>query len=179
MEKDFFELLQIQKEQRELAVLISCNEKTQQFGLSLTEGEARELMVCRNESLKQYQRAEFGGGILEKLIFTFCDSQYIDQNNYLETMIELQDIFYEYKNESGDLLTDDELITFMAEQFEDICCGDTEYLETTCLSRFATAIRAGYEGYKKSGGKQEYLELAEEARWDKEVYLEVLQELFW
>ena len=50
-------------------------------------------------------------------------------------MEELQDIFYSFKNEAMDLLTDDELLTFMKEQFEEICMGDTEYLESTCLSK--------------------------------------------
>lgn len=179
MEQDFFKLIQQQKEQTELAELISCNEKTERFGLSISEEEARELMICRNESLKKYERVEFGGGILEQLIFVFCDSQYIWQDNYIDMMKRLQDIFYEFKNESGELLTDDELITFMAEQFEGVCCGDPDYLEDTCLKRFAAAIRAGYEGYKATGGRGEYTRLDETVRWDREMYLETLKELFW
>lgn len=50
-------------------------------------------------------------------------------------MEKLQDIFYCFKNEAEDQLTDDELLSFMREQFEEICMGDTEYLESTCLPR--------------------------------------------
>lgn len=50
---------------------MACNEKTETFGLSLTEQEAQELVVCRNESLKKYRRVEFGNGILDKLILHF------------------------------------------------------------------------------------------------------------
>ena len=88
-----------------------ATKKTETFGLSLTEQEAQELVVCRNESLKKYRRVEFGNGILDKLIFTFCDSQYINQENYKETMEKLQDIFYCFKNEAEDQLTDDELLS--------------------------------------------------------------------
>jgi hypothetical protein len=52
-------------------------------------------------------------------------------------------------------------------------------LEGTCLERFATAIRAGYEGYQKSGGHNEYEKFDEEPRWDKDLYLEVLKDLCW
>ena len=135
--------------------------------------------MCRNASLKKYRRVEFGEGILDKLIFTFCDSQYINQENYREVMEELQDIFYSFKNEAMDLLTDDELLTFMKEQFEEICMGDTEYLESTCLPRFACAIRFGDRGYVKSGGKGEYEKLSEEQRWDGELFMDVIKELFW
>lgn len=179
MKNEFFEMIQFEKAQQELTELISCNEKTERFGLCLDREEAYELIVCRNESLKKYQRVEFGSGILDKLIFAFCDSAYINQDNYVETIKRLQDIFYEYKNESGDLLTDEELLNFMVEQYEEVCFGDADYLESTCLNRFAAAIRAGYDGYQKSAGKHEYEQLAEESRWDKNLYLEILQELFW
>lgn len=162
-----------------MTVLMACNEKTETFGLSLTEQEAQELVVCRNESLKKYRRVEFGKGILDKLIFTFCDSQYMTQENYKETMEKLLDIFYCFKNEAGDQLTDDELLSFMREQFEEICMGDAEYLESTCLPRFAAAIRAGYKGYQESGANGEYENLSQEARWDKDLYMDVVKELFW
>lgn len=179
MEEGLFYLLQNKKKQEEVTSLILCNDKTQQYGLSLSEAEAGELVVCRNDSLKKYQRVEFGAGILDKLIYTFCDSQYINQDNYLDTLEQLQDIFYEFKNLSMDKLTDDELLDFMREQFEGVCFGDLEYLEDTCLDRFATAIRAGYTGYQQSGGSGKYSRLSEEQRWDKSVYMEVVKELFW
>ena len=179
MNESLLEVLQSRKEKKELSVLMQCNEKTESFGLSLTEEDAHELVLCRNASLKKYRRVEFGEGILDKLIFTFCDSQYINQENYREVMEELQDIFYSFKNEAMDLLTDDELLTFMKEQFEEICMGDTEYLESTCLPRFAAAIRAGYRGYQESGGNGEYENLSQEARWDKDLYMDVVKELFW
>ena len=57
----------------------------------------------------------------------------------------LQEIFYTFKNETLDEITDDELLEFMREQYEEKCCGDTEYLEGTFLSDFAQAIRSGKE----------------------------------
>ena len=179
MEKDMFELLLQKKQKDELAALISINSKTGEFGLVLSEEEAKELMVCRNKTLKKYQRVELGEGILEKLIFAFCDSAYLNQQDYMETLARLQDIFYEFKNESLDLLTDDELLTFMREQYDGVCFGDLEYLEGTCLDKFAEAIRAGYRGYQATGGQGEYEQFDTVARWDRDVYLEVLSELFW
>lgn len=179
MDGNLLEALQSQREKKEISVLMQCNEKTEGFGLSLTEEEAHELVLCRNASLKKYRRVEFGEGILNKLIFTFCDSQYIQQENYREVMEELQDIFYRFKNESEDLLTDDELLAFMREQFEEICMGDTQYLEGTCLPWFASAIRSGDRGYVAGGGKGEYKKLSDEQRWDEELYMDVIKGLFW
>lgn len=54
-----------------------------------------------------------------------------------------------------------------------------EYLESTCLPRFAYAICSGDRGYVKSGGKGEYEKLSEEQRWDGELFMDVIKELFW
>jgi len=179
MEDNMFELLQMKRQEIEIATIISCNEKTEQFGLVLTNEEAKELVLSRNESLKKYQRVEFGGSILDKLIFSFCDSMYINQDNYADTLMKLQDTFYMFKEEAEDNLTDDELMTFMKEQFESVCSGDADYLADTCLERFAEAIRAGYTGYIGSGGHNEYENFDQEQRWDKDLYMQVLKELFW
>lgn len=178
-DKNMFELLQIKKQEIEIAQLIACNEKTEKFGLTLTKENAEELVVSRNESLKNNQRVEFGKGILDKLIYEFCDSQYINQDNYVDILMELQDIFYMYKNEAEDNLTDDELLNFMKEQFEGVCTGDMDYLAGTCLDRFAKAIRAGYTGFAETGGHNEYSQFDEEPRWDKDLYLQVLKEMIW
>lgn len=179
MDGNLFELLQVKKEENEVIALVASNEKTEKFGLQLTRKEAKELVVCRNQSLKKYKRVEFGEGILDNVIYAFCDSQYIHSENYLETLQHLQDMFYEFKNETGDKMTDDELLTFMREQFENICYGDLEYLESTCLDRLATAVKSGYRGFQKTGGYGEYEELSEEQRWDNDLYMQVVKELFW
>lgn len=179
MEDNLLALLQGRRKQEELATLTAVNEDTVQYGLVLTEGDAQELMVCRDESLARYRRVEFGKGILDKLICLFCDSQYIHQDNYLETVEELQDIFYAFKHETGEKLTDDELLAFMKEQFETVCYGSTEYLRDTCLERYAAVLRSGYEGHRRSQGKGEYERLSEEMRWDNDLYMDVVKELFW
>ena len=66
-------------------------------------------------------------GIIDKLIKKFCDSPYINQENYAETVYKLVEIFYEYKNETMDLISDDELIELMKKFFDGIAGGDLEY----------------------------------------------------
>lgn len=179
------ELMQLEQEKKQLACLLDCNRKTAAFGLMLTEADAKLLLSERKTALRQQERLEFGKGILPALIDAFCDSAYITQETYVETLTELQDIFYEYKNESLDLLTDSELLSFMAQQFETICFGDVEYLRSTCLERFCRAIRQGKpilekerDEYALSDGRNPYANLAEETHWDKELFLQALHDLF-
>lgn len=139
MNDDFMLLL---SEQNQRNLIKKTNEYTLQFGLQLTDQEIQELMVQRRACLSEQQRVEFGPGILEKLIFAFCDSDYIYEGNYAETIASLQEIFYLYKNESMDEFTDDELIALMRVAFDGVCQGSLEYLEETYLEEFAREIRS-------------------------------------
>ena len=176
MGKDWMILLQ---EQNQLSKVIKTNETTKQYGLSLTEQDAKWILEERKNSLAEQKRIEFGEVIATKIIYEFCDSDYIHQSNYVDTIIRLQEIFYLYKNEMQDEITDDELLHLMKEQFENLCFGDLDYLESTCLANFAEAIRAGYGGYKRSDGYGEYSKFDDVKRWDYELYLETLKELCW
>ena len=176
MDQNWMVLLQ---QQNQLAKVIETNRVTQQYGLSLSEQDARLILAERRHTLKEQRRVEFGEGIMPRIIDEFCDSDFIDQNNYVDTLIRLQEIFYLYKNEMQDEISDDELLHFMREQFDQICYGDLGYLESTCLSIFAQAVRAGYDGYRASEGRGEYEEFDEVKRWDYDVYRETLKELFW
>ena len=166
-----------QKEQ--LSKVMGTNEITKRYGLALSEQEAQLILEEQKGALKKYQRAELGTGITSKIIYEFCDSSYIDQNSYVDTIIRLQEIFYQYKNEMLDEITDDELLHLMKKQFELICYGDLDYLEGTCLDHFAQAVRAGYGGYRSSDGRGEYGKFEEVKRWDYDLYMEVLKELCW
>lgn len=176
LSKDWMILLQ---QQTQVARVMETNQATEKFGLVLTEEDAGLILKERKDALLEQRRVEFGGGIVPKIIYEFCDSDFIDQNNYVETIVRLQKIFYLFKNEMMDEMTDDELLHLMKEQFEEICFGDLEYLEGTCLANFAQAVRAGYGGYKGSEGYGEYSKFDEVKRWDYELYLEALRDLCW
>ena len=135
-------LLSLLSEKNQMVCVMDTNQYTQRFGLMLSEQEAELLVKEQTEVLKEQQRIEFGKGVLEKLSFAFCDSNFISQDNYAETIQRLQEIFYLYKNESMDELTDDELIEFMREAFDGKCQGSLDYLEDTCLEEFAREFRS-------------------------------------
>lgn len=173
MGRDWMMLLQ----QNQLAKVMKTNEETERFGLALTEQDARLILKERNNVLAEQRRVEFGEGIAAKIIYEFCDSDYIDQNHYVDTIICLQEIFYLYKNEMLDEISDEELLHLMKEQFEELCFGDLDYLEGTCLNNFAQAVRAGYSGYKATAGHGEASVFDEVKRWDYDLYLETLRDL--
>lgn len=131
--------------------IIKCNDFTENFGLILTHDQAVELFETRSYALKANRRIEFGGGVIDKIIKEFCNSPYISMDNYAETLRELVEMFYYYKNETLDLVSDDDLIKFMEKAFNGVCQGSLELLSNRELANMAHNIRFGYtSNYKEN-----------------------------
>ena len=138
---DFSDNMLVQK--RAVNEIISYNEETLNYGLVLTEQQAIELVRTRNIALRDNGRIEFGGGIIGKIINEFCDSPYLTMENYEYTLHELIEMFYYYKDETLDLMGDDELIKFMKRSFDGICQGSLELLSSRELYNLARSLRFG------------------------------------
>lgn len=134
-------------QEKQMQEVMQTNQYAKKFGLELNREDAKLLVQERKNSLREQQRVEFGEGILKKLVFHFCDSPFIMQENYVDVLMRLQGIFYLYKNESLDELTDDELLEYMKEKFDGICAGDLDYLEGTVLDEFAREVRTKTRKY--------------------------------
>ena len=102
--------LELAADQAQVGKVMETNQYTQRYGLILKPEDAQIIVAERRNTLREQKRVEFGQGILPQLIYEFCDSGYISQSNYVETMVRLQEIFYLYKNETMDELTDNELV---------------------------------------------------------------------
>lgn len=126
-----------------LEELRSCETFTAPFGLTLTETQMHELLCSRSAALSATGRVETGSGVLKKLAYAFCDSPYVTPENYADTLAELQDSFYYFKNESEDELSDDELIDWMVRYFNGRAQGSLEYLANTSLNDLCRSIRDG------------------------------------
>ena len=126
--------------------LRSCNDLTIKYGLSLSDRDINELIEYGFKALKNTGRIEFAEGVMKKIIEAFCDSPYIMQQNYKDTLMELQDSFYFFKGEAIEQIPDDELIEFMKIHFDNECGGSLEYLSGTNLEELCRNTRYGLKG---------------------------------
>lgn len=123
--------------------LLKWNPYTARYGLQLTSDQAAELVETRNHALTQNGRIEFGGGVLEKIVEKFCNSPYLHTRNYPQTLHQLTEIFYYYKNETMDLISDDELLDFMKASYDGVCHGSLSLLSGRELYYLARNLRFG------------------------------------
>lgn len=111
--------------------IISMNNITKEKGLILTNKEIDELIENKNETLNNLGRVEITS-IIDKIIYEFYDSSYIDIDNYFETINEIINIFYKYQKEFNNL-TDEQILKYLKNNFETTSNGVIELLEDTSL----------------------------------------------
>jgi hypothetical protein len=161
-----FMLLPVALQSQSAALAIrECNEYTSRYGLSLSEQEIGQLIEHRKETLESYGRIEFGGGIIQKIIMEFGDSAYLNQQDYMETLMQLQECFYYFKGDAMEELTDDDLIEIMKLYFEEVCQGSVEFLQSTMLENYCRDIRSGTKEYRDMDGyEDDYIDFLD---WDE------------
>lgn len=115
--------------------LIACNRETARYGLSLTQESMQGLVERRQTALRATGRVEFGRGVLRDIVLGFCDSPFMMQDSYEETIAELQDVFYRRKEdaEAGAALADDDLIEALRYAFDHEAAGSVEALEALSM----------------------------------------------
>lgn len=121
--------------------LESCNLTLERYGLALSSADIRELVASRTEALHTAARVEFGSGVLEDLVRAFASSPYVTQETFAQTIIELQALFYEVRNETLDQIPDEDLISRMRSLFDEFAGGDLDYLGEALLEGLGRSVR--------------------------------------
>lgn len=137
--RDDFSLIPVRERAAEI---MRCNDMVQRFGIKLSGNDALSLLAARDRALKTSGRIEFEKGAIELLLKTFCDSPYLNQDNFTETMEDIIDIFYGFKSDALDLIDDAEAVSFLKRLFDDECAGSADALRDEA-GHAARAIRSG------------------------------------
>lgn len=143
--------------------LAVCNKATAKYGLRLTEQQALGLVQRRGEALRATGRVEFGRGVIRELVLGFCDSPYLSQENYEETIADVQDVFYRRKEDSevGEAMSDDDLVAALRYAFDHEAGGSTDVLADMPLAALRAHAERGRAGdYDEKTQNEEFEEEA-------------------
>lgn len=108
--------------------LMELSDKTEEYGIVLSGRDCQEIAEFRAAALAENERIEVGVGAVKRIIEEFCDSGYVNQNNFKETVEGLLECFYTIKSETDDKVSDDEAIEFLKYLFETEAGGDINKL---------------------------------------------------
>lgn len=129
-------------EQQTVNKILDCNKEISQYGLVLSKQQALALAQTRTQSLKENKRIELNGSIVDKLVLSFSSSPYIEMDNFEDTLHELISLFYDLKNRTWDTISDDDIIEFMKNAFDNRCNGSLDLLSDEIL-RLSEEIHCG------------------------------------
>jgi len=131
--------------------ILALNEISENYGLVLTEEDARELSEMRNKAIVENERVEIGVGAVTDIIKRFCTSRYITKENYTYVLNEITYLFYYIKTETDDKISDADLIDELFSRFELYCRGSIDVLESREAERIIRKINSGehyFDWYK-------------------------------
>lgn len=81
--------------------------------------------------------------VTQKYGLVLSDNQIMNLLEKRKEALKNTGIFYEYKNETIDLLADEELIKFMKKSFDGICHGSTKHLAETIMDKMKNDLLQG------------------------------------
>lgn len=128
--------------------ILALNEVSQNYGLVLSEQDAKELSEMRNKAIVENERVEIGVGAVAEIIKRFCTSRYITNENYTYVLNEVTYLFYYIKTETDDKISDKDLIDELFNRFELQCRGSIDTLEGREAERIIRKVNSG-ENYAK------------------------------
>ena len=111
-----------------------------EYALVLTDDEIKTIAVSHADSLERSGRIEVMGGLAAKIIEAFSVSPYFTHNDFASGICRIIDAFYRTKNDSNDMIGDDDLIKFMVSSFNTVCGGSIDHLIEHELPKLAQAL---------------------------------------
>lgn len=121
--------------------------------LPLTQTQRAMLAQREREALSRCGRMDFSGGILPRLCEAFADSPCIQSAELAETLAELTELFYAFKNLTHDALSDEELLGAMVRLFDGPAQGSLTALSDVSERTLERAARdPAYRGSLSDDG---------------------------
>lgn len=124
------ELAQKQK----LDSLMEIGEVTQQYNITLTREKAKYILDSSKSALKDMARIEFGEPAAEKITRKFCTSPYASNYNFEKVVGTVLELFFYAKNEIESYMSDEELIDYIYNAFNNVYHGSLTALPD-CIER--------------------------------------------
>lgn len=125
------------------------------YGLALTPRQELKVVQGWQAAQTAHRRLETSGSLLTLLTTAFCDSPWLNNETLADTLCELCDIFYYFKNEWAEGLTDEELAGHMAAAFNRH--GSLDLLRQRDLERMLWAARGVWESDDDRMDMEDYL----------------------
>lgn len=108
--------------------LLETNKELKMHGFALTASDAAEILTARSRALTNQGRIELNLGVTKTLIKRLSESNYMIQENFVDTLNDLYEVFHLIKNATSDYVSDEEVIDAIMSFYNGVCGGSAELL---------------------------------------------------
>ncbi|MCH3963351.1 MAG: DUF6323 family protein [Clostridium sp.] len=106
--------------------IIKLNKQLKKEGIVLTVKDAKEIITERDKTLKSTGRMEINMDVIHSIIKEVGKSPYVNQENAVETVNDIYEVFHYLKNSTSDLLSDSEILESIMFFYNEIYRGSIE-----------------------------------------------------
>lgn len=115
------------------SLLLNTNTKSEKYGLKLSNQDVQDLLESRERVLKDYERTETSADALKNIIEYFCESSYLQQDEYTETIADIQTLYYHLLNDQEGV-PDAAIIEVLKRLYDNECKGSIILLKDALLN---------------------------------------------
>lgn len=101
----------------EWALQRAINESLAPAAIAISSEDAHELAECRAAELEEYERFEFGTSAIVSIAQALASTSCLERENAIDTLTQLQRIFYRTRGELPIDVPDDEIVEAIAVAF--------------------------------------------------------------
>src|SRR5574344_1544124 len=116
--------------------VMELNNVIKRHKLVITKQAATELINNRNNNLKERGLLEINSENLKNLILEFSVSEYITQPEYVYILEEVTNIFYDFRQQLPNRISDENIIKTLIDKFENRYFGSYKSLRDIPLEEF-------------------------------------------
>lgn len=109
--------------------VFKLNYKLKKYNLCISKLDAIDIVETRDRTLSAHGRVELNMSIINSIVGQIAKSHYINQDNLVETINDMYEVFHYIKNLTSDLLPDEKVLKAIMYFFNEVYNGSIDLLK--------------------------------------------------
>lgn len=140
---EIFNSLSKLQESNSINEISKLNDDLRTHDLVLSVKDAKDIINTRNNALKAQGRIELNLDVMKSIIKELGKSSYVNQDNLVETISDMYEVFHYVKNSTSDFLCDDEILKTIMFFYNTVYGGSMELIKGKGIEKIIDNFRNG------------------------------------
>ena len=138
---EIFNSLSKLQESNSISEIYKLNDDLKTHNLALSAKDAKDIIKTRNNVLKAQGRIELNLDVMKSIIKELGKSSYVNQDNLVETISDMYEVFHYVKNSTSDFLCDEEILKTIMFFYNTVYGGSVELIKGKGIEKIIDNFR--------------------------------------